>query len=365
MTIVKRRYKEELERTEESEQMLHRYLAVAAIFALVFAVGCKEDPPASKADPSANTAPGAATPAAKTAGEGTENAPAATAPNTAATDKAAEAKAAEADKAAEAKKAAEETPKVDPAKAKAAEAKRKAEERRTRIQQIYKLGRSKDANDANALKVVIQGDGATWERASALRALGRDKRPDMIASLKKLTEEKAVAIKMEAAIRLYKWGETKFSLPILKGLSEQGVALRRAFQTGYKDGKPEYDKNAARFFKAALKNEKQVYARLDAAVGLIELGKDKAGLAVIKTVLSKEERYHIRMAAVNYMSPLKTNAKVRALLEGATTDKDERVSRRAKQILGVAKKPEAKKAPAPAVKAEPVAAPKPGPEPGE
>jgi hypothetical protein len=320
-----------------------------------------------------NTAPGAAAPSATAQGTG-EAAPTATTPE--ATAKAAEAKVAAEEKAVEEKKVVAETPKVDPAKAKADEAKRKAEERRTRIQQIYKLGRSKDANDGQALKLVIQGDGATWERASALRALGREKRPDMIASLKTLTAEKAVAIKMEAAIRLYKWGETKFALPILKGLSEQGVALRRAFQTGYKDGKPEYDKNAARFFKAALKNDKQVYARLDAAVGLIELGKGKAGLGVIKSVLDKEERYHIRMAAVNYMSPLKTNDKVRALLESAVTDKDERVARRAKQILGVAAVG-AKKAPAPAVKVptpspaekqakeKAATAPKEGPEPGE
>jgi hypothetical protein len=343
--------------------MLHRLIALSAIFVLVGALGCKEDPPATKADPSVNTtAPGAAAPSATARGTG-EEAPTAT--TTESPVKAAVEKAAAEEKAAP--KAAAVTPKVDPAKAKAEEAKRKAEERRTRIQQIYKLGRSKDANDANALRLVIQGDGATWERASALRALGREKRPEMIASLKKLTEEKAVAIKMEAAIRLYKWGETKFALPILTGLSEQGVALRRAFQTGYKDGRPEYDKNAARFFKAALKNDKQVYARLDAAVGLIELGKGKAGLGVIKSVLEKEERYHIRMAAVNYMSPLKTNEKVRALLEAATTDKDERVARRAKQILGVAVV-EVKKAPALApkpVKEKPVAAPKEGPEPGE
>ena len=351
--------------------MLHRLLAVATIVVLVGALGCKEDPPATKADPSASTAPGAAAQAgALGSGEGIPTT-AGTSTSTEATDKAEEAKvAAEAKvvaEAAEEKKVAAETPKVDPAKAKAEEAKRKAEERRTRIQQIYKLGRSKDANDATALQTVIQGDGATWERASALRALGREKRPKMIATLKTLTEEKAVAIKMEAAIRLYKWGETKFALPILKDLSEQGVALRRAFQTGYKDGKPQYDKNAARFFKAALKNDKQVYARLDAAVGLIELGKDKAGLGVIKSVLEKEERYHIRMAAVNYMSPLKTNDKVRALLESATTDKDERVSRRARQILGV-QKVDAKKAPAPAAKPakeKPTAAPKEGPEPGE
>jgi len=346
--------------------MLHRTIAIAAVALFVASAGCKEDTPAPKADPSA-AAPAPAAQPAETAAK-----PAKPAPEAAKTAEEAAKTAEEAVKPAEeAKKPA--APPVDPAKAKAEEAKRKAEERRVRIQEIYKLGRSKDAADGKALATIILGDGPTWERASGLRALGRDKRADMIPALKKLTEENAVAIKMEAAIRLYKWEETKFSLPLLRQLSEQGVALRRAFQTGYKDGKPQYDKNAAKFFKSALKNEQQVYARLDAAVGLIEIGQDKEALKVITSVLTKEERYHIRMAAVNYMSPLKRNEKVKTLLEKATSDKDERVARRARQILGVSPSETQKKdAPAPAAaekkaekKAEKPAAPKPGPEPGE
>ena len=89
-----------------------------------------------------------------------------------------------------------------------------------------------------------------------------------------------------------------------------------------------------RIFWAGIKNE-NVYVRLDSAVGLVELGLDKAGLPVIKTVLEKEEKYHIRMAAVNYMTPLKTNEKVRLLLQVATKDKDERVAKRARDVLGI------------------------------
>ena len=62
-------------------------------------------------------------------------------------------------------------------------------------------------------------------------------------------------------------------------------------------------------------------------------------------VLEKEEKYHIRMAAVNYLTPLKGNEKVRKLLQMGTKDKDERVAKRARDVLGIGKK-----APAPAAK---------------
>ena len=58
------------------------------------------------------------------------------------------------------------------------------------------------------------------------------------------------------------------------------------------------------------------------------------------------------MAAVNYLTPLKTNEKVRGLLDLATKDKDERVAKRARDVLGVS-------APKKAVPAKPAADTKP------
>ena len=126
----------------------------------------------------------------------------------------------------------------------ATKARKEMEARRKRIQEIYALGRTKDAKDESALKAIIVGSGPVYERASAIRALGREKRAGVIADLKKMVEDKATAVRIESAIKLYQWKEHKFALPVLKGLRKQGVALRRAFQTGYEKGRPTYDKNA-------------------------------------------------------------------------------------------------------------------------
>ena len=233
-----------------------------------------------------------------------------------------------------------------------------AEERRKRIQEIYTLGRSAEQTDKDALKGIIIGGGPVYERASAIRALGKEKRDDVIEDLKKLVQDQNTAVKIEASIKLYQWGEQAFALPVLKELRTQGVALRRAFQTGYEAGKPTYDNNAQGFFKEGLKNE-NVYVRLDSAVGMIELGKVKEGVPVVKDVLEKEEKYHIRLAAVNYLTPLKTEAPVKDLLDLATKDKDERVSKRARDVLGVSAEP-APAAPA----AEPAPAAEKAPEAG-
>ncbi|MFT7621553.1 MAG: hypothetical protein ACI9WU_000717 [Myxococcota bacterium] len=359
--------------------MLNRTSVIICGVALVALVGCKKESdktaPGKKAAP-AKTAPAPATatnpataPAAAVKPAVVKAAvvkPTAATPAAAVTPavvaKPAEAKPAEA-KPAEAKPGEVKPAAVaavpgeaKPAEAKPAEAKtedpaararREMEERRTRIQEIYALGRSKEEGDQVKLRGIIVGQGPVYERASAIRALGREKRDAVVPDLKKLVEDKATAVKIEAAIKLYQWGEHKFSLPVLEKLRAQGVALRRAFQTGYDKGKPTYDKNALKFFKQGVKNE-NVYVRLDSAVGLIELAKEKEGLPVVKKVLETEEKYHIRMAAVNYLTPLKTNEKVRALLEVAGKDKDERVAKRARDVLGVAKAPAPAKAPEPA-----------------
>ncbi len=294
-------------------------------------------PAAAPAAAPTEAKPAAAAPTeAKPAAAPTEAKPAAAAPTAAAAAPPTEAKPVEAKPA--------EPAKEDPA----ARARREMEERRRRIQEIYTLGRSKDEADQTKLRGIIVGDGPVYERASAIRALGRDKREAVVPDLKKLVEDKATAVKIEASIKLYQWGEHKFAYPVLEKLRAQGVALRRAFQTGYDKGKPTYDKNALKFFQEGVKNE-NVYVRLDSAIGLIELGKAKKGLPVIKKVLESEEKYHIRMAAVNYMTPLKANEKVKALLTIATTDKDPRVAKRARDVLGIPKA-EPKAAPEPAAK---------------
>ena len=360
--------------------MLNRTISLVLTAAALALVGCKKDAPAAGAQGGPSAAPAPAAPVAPAAPA--EGAPAAPAEKPAEAP-AAEAKPAEAPTAeaptAEAKPAegaapaaegaapaaegaapAAEVKPAEPAadspEAQAKKLQEEMEQRRKRIQEIYTLGRSAEQPDKDSLKAIIVGAGPVYERASAIRALGKEKRADVIEDLKKLIEDPATAVKIEAAIKLYQWSETAFALPVLKDLRSQGVALRRAFQTGYDKGKPTYDDNALGFFKDGVKNE-NVYVRLDSAVGLIELGKVKDGVPVVKEVLAKEEKYHIRLAAVNYLTPLKAEAPVKELLELAAKDTDERVSKRARDVLGVSAPEGAAPAPEGAAPAAPTAAP--------
>ena len=220
------------------------------------------------------------------------------------------------------------TPEVGPDEA----ARLEMERRRARISEIYVLGRSDHSDDRAIIKAMIVGDGTVWERASAIRSLSRERLGDLVADLKRLTGDKNTAVRIEAAIRLYQWGDQAFALPVLKSLRGEGIALRRAFQTGFEDGKPTYDPNALGFFRQSVKSE-NVYVQLDAAVGLMELGKEAEGAPVIQGVLQTEAKYHIRMAAVNYLTPLKANGAAKRLIQLAARDKDERVAARARQVL--------------------------------
>lgn len=232
---------------------------------------------------------------------------------------------------------------VDPAQAerlKIAEQRRKeATARRKRAQEIHKLGRSDKAEDKAELRTLVNNPKAqVFERASAIRALGRKRQDAVVSDLKKIVAGKDRTLKTEAAIILYQWGEKGFALPELKKLRDSGVSLRRAFRTGHKSGIPTYDKNAMAFFKQALKAE-STYVRLDAAVGLIAIGKPKLGVPVLRKVFTTEERFYLRMAGVNYLAQLKTLPPAKGLLELATKDKDERVAKRARQVLKIGARP--------------------------
>ncbi len=214
-------------------------------------------------------------------------------------------------------------------------ARKELEERRNQIQAVYTLGLSKKAADEKALLAIITSVKAPlYLRASAIRAIRRQRNERFVPALKALLTDKTVALKVEATIKLYHWRFYAEALPVLRDLQDQGVAFRRAFETGFDDGLPTYDENARAFFDRGLKSE-NAYVRMDSAMGLIILGEAPLGVPVLRAVLVSDERYHIRMAAVNYLTPFKHVAVVRELLELAAKDADERVSQRAKQVLTV------------------------------
>jgi HEAT repeat protein len=219
-----------------------------------------------------------------------------------------------------------------PADEEAAKAKAAQEERQQKLQAIYELGRKRDDASLEELKKVMLGTDEPGIRATAIRVLGRDPIAAVIPTLKDLTKSTDLPVKMEAAIVLYQWGEKKFAEPMLDELSGQGVALRRAFLTGRKDGKNQYDPSAKKFLEKGLTSE-NVYTRLDAALGLYEMGDDKKALDVFTNVMEKEETFYVRMAALNYLRHLKDDPKINKVISAAVNDKDERVKKRAEQIL--------------------------------
>ncbi len=239
-------------------------------------------------------------------------------------------------------KAAEEAPAEEKAaeekaeSAKPAPAPRSQEDlqaRRARIQEIYKLGRSGDPEDLKKLEAIITGDGKAFEKATAIRALGNDKKDSLVEPLKKLAEGTDLAVKSESAILLYQWGEKEFAKPLMESMLDQGVALRRAFFKGIEDGKYVYDEEALAFFEKAM-DAKQVHVRLDAALGLLHLDKKEVALAAFEAALADKEKEYVRLTAVSYLASARDIPEAKALLESAANDTSVRVANRAKQILG-------------------------------
>jgi len=216
--------------------------------------------------------------------------------------------------------------------ARAATVKKAQADREQRIKSIYTLIRKGDEESIQELVKIAQSDEQLGIRATAVRVLGQKKREDLIPLFKNFVEKDETMVQLEAAIVLYKWGEHKTALPILEKYSERGVALRRAFMTGRKDGKGLYDKNAKKFLKKGL-GSTNVLTQLDAAVGLYELGDEKKSLKVFKNVMEGDHPHHVRIAALNYLRHLKADDKVRAIIQIATGDTNERVKQRANDIL--------------------------------
>lgn len=230
------------------------------------------------------------------------------------------------------------------------------QKRRDRISEIYKLGRSTTPEDEKKLQDIITAETAEpYEKATAIRALGNKKRDALVAPLKALADSKDLAVRSEAVILLYQWGEKEFAKPKLDELLGQGVALRRAFFKGLQDGKYMYDADAEAFFRKAMAAQ-QVHVQLDAALGLLHLGKKDEAIKSFKDALATKDKEYVRLTAVSYLASARDLPEVKALLEEAAKDENPKVSTRAKQILGIQAPAAPGAAPAPGASA-PAAAP--------
>ena len=129
--------------------------------------------------------------------------------------------------------------------------------------------------------------------------------------------------------------------------------MRRAFFKGIQDGKYVYEPEAMKFFEKALE-AKQVHVKLDAALGMLHLGKKDVAIDAFKTALADKDKEYVRLTAVSYLASARDIDEAKALLqEAADNDPSPKVSNRAKQILGTA----APKKPAPKAEEKPTATP--------
>ena len=191
---------------------------------------------------------------------------------------------------------------------------------------------AKDAAGRARLIAYVEGTAAPQDRSKAIRALPRTRDDALVAKVTTWTTDASVWLKVEATIKLYHWGQVKVAYPLLVSLRDQGVAIRRAFQTNDDVLHPTYDAAAEAFFREGLAS-KNGYVRVDSAVGLIQLEKAGGALAVIDDVLLNEPKFTTRLAAVNYLVVVRDAPGVRGLLQKAAKDADEHVSARAKAVL--------------------------------
>ena len=240
-------------------------------------------------------------------------------------------------KAEEAAKKEEEAKKEEAKKEEAAPTEDKhamdLKKRRDRIREIYAMRDSKNEEDVKKLQEIVSSETTEpFEKATAMRVLPKEVVKDMIPQLKKLADQKDLAVRSEAAILLYKNGEKEFARPKLEELVTQGLAVRRAFFKGVEDGKFLYEEEAEGFFRKEMEAQ-QIHVRLDGALGLLHIGKTEEAVKAFKEALQNRDQQHIRLTAVSYLASVRDMPEAQKLLELAAKDPDPKVSMRARQIL--------------------------------
>lgn len=212
-----------------------------------------------------------------------------------------------------------------------------AEARLERMQadhrELIRLSVSTSPADVAALLERITGPHPARDKIDAIFQLGEARREAFVPALTALLGDKDALVRAEAAIRLYRWGERSLAMPHLKELSRLGVIVSRAFFETWKNGRFTFSEGAADFFQHALSSP-TVEVRVDAAAGLLDLRvpHDDA-LRVLRAVVFEAYRWDERLLAVSRLEVLRHLPGVRAIVEQAQRDPDERVAARAREIL--------------------------------
>jgi hypothetical protein len=206
--------------------------------------------------------------------------------------------------------------------------------KRFRMAEIRTLAKSDDLGSMQQLMELVSSSKPIWERHLAMTLLRPAHRQVGIVTIQQLTRDPEIGIRIEAAVKWYQWTHTRASLEGLSKLQGQGANLRRAFQTGEKNGRPIYDSHAQQFFMASVRNTNR-YTRLDGALGLVELGGQgpyKAGLHVLESELASADA-KARLVVVKHLSVQYDEPAFARFLAAAAMDPDAHVKAAAKAIL--------------------------------
>ncbi len=205
--------------------------------------------------------------------------------------------------------------------------------RRARVSEIHQLAEPRSPHDVKVFLAAVRDAKAAWERVVALQAMQPWHRDAGTRQVAGLLKDPDATVRLEAAIVYYRWTQDPATLPRLKAAVAKGASVRRAFQLEQKQGRAVYHHTARPFFQALLRHP-LVYARLDGALGLIEIGGDarKAGLSALETTLASNEPDD-RLLAIKYMRVQWDEPAFGPLLQRAAEDSDVRVRTAAQQLL--------------------------------
>ena len=202
-----------------------------------------------------------------------------------------------------------------------------------RVQEIFRLGASKQAKDQATFFRILSGAVSPWERLAAIKSLRPAHQAEAIVPLQTLIDDADPYVALEATVALHRFRPTPTTLSRLDGLRGRGARLRGAFQTGESHGRPTYTEGAVAFFEKSAAHA-LLETRLDGALGLVELGghSREHGLKVLRQTLESSDP-GVRRTLVRVLNVQYDESAFIPMLEQATRDPDESIRTIAGNIL--------------------------------
>jgi hypothetical protein len=171
------------------------------------------------------------------------------------------------------------------------------------------------------------------DRLIVVTALAERARPEDAAELKRLAGEADAKVALAAAGGLVNLGRADDALPLLVALARRGVpALRPLVKPYDMYNRPRYQPQALPYCREAVQTL-HARVRIEAAEGLLKLGKFEEGIAALEPHLAAGADIDTRLEAVAAFLEAKPVPAVRAVIERLLADPDPRVAAAAQDVL--------------------------------